>query len=773
MTSMLCSAALSVVIQGRSVLAKIVFVSLLLISVGLGALAGLFIVYQSDLPQVKQLEDYRPNVITELYSDDGRIIGSFALERRIVIGYEQIPKLLKDAIVATEDQHFEEHWGIDFYGIARALVKDLIAMKKAEGASTLTQQLSRLYFLTPEKSFKRKFQEILFSIQIERYYTKPQIITFYCNQVYLGHGTYGFEAAAQYYFNKTLKDLKLEEIALLAGLPRNHVYYSPINYPESARKRRDHVLDRMVISRKIPAAQAEAAKKTPIVLNVSPRQNTLAPYFAEEIRKYLEQKYGSAEVHEKGLRVYTTLNIEMQQAANQALRKGLEDFDRRHGWRGALGNVLKQKTGTLESYEHEDWKRPPVAGNVLVGLVTAVKPKSAAVKFGEYTGLLTDQNIAWTGKKSLSAIVRVGDLALFRILSVDRLKQQAKVDLEQKPLVQGALVVIESATGDIKAMIGGYDFERSKFNRVTQAYRQTGSAFKPFVYTMAVDQGMAAADTILDSPISFPSAQGEWSPQNYDHKFEGMITLRRALAQSRNVPAVKLLNKYGVAKEIEYVRKFGITSPNLLPYLPLALGSAEITLLEMTSAYTVFPNDGVRIVPRSIKRVVDYSGEVREESATEVRDVISQTTARAMVDLLRGVVDFGTAKKAKVLGRPVAGKTGTTNDYTDAWFIGFTPSLTCGVWVGYDQKKSLGNGEVGAKAALPIWIDFMQRIIGNSPAEEFTGLKLPRNLLREQVDTADDAAGDGESPPEGNPPQDKLSDSVDRVSTTPLSPVER
>jgi penicillin-binding protein 1A len=766
MTSMLCSAALSVVIQGRSVLAKIVFVSLLLISVGLGALAGLFIVYQSDLPQVKQLEDYRPNVITELYSDDGRIIGSFALERRIVIGYEQIPKLLKDAIVATEDQHFEEHWGIDFYGIARALVKDLIAMKKAEGASTLTQQLSRLYFLTPEKSFKRKFQEILFSIQIERYYTKPQIITFYCNQVYLGHGTYGFEAAAQYYFNKTLKDLKLEEIALLAGLPRNHVYYSPINYPESARKRRDHVLDRMVISRKIPAAQAEAAKKTPIVLNVSPRQNTLAPYFAEEIRKYLEQKYGSAEVHEKGLRVYTTLNIEMQQAANQALRKGLEDFDRRHGWRGALGNVLKQKTGTLESYEHEDWKRPPVAGNVLVGLVTAVKPKSAAVKFGEYTGLLTDQNIAWTGKKSLSAIVRVGDLALFRILSVDRLKQQAKVDLEQKPLVQGALVVIESATGDIKAMIGGYDFERSKFNRVTQAYRQTGSAFKPFVYTMAVDQGMAAADTILDSPISFPSAQGEWSPQNYDHKFEGMITLRRALAQSRNVPAVKLLNKYGVAKEIEYVRKFGITSPNLLPYLPLALGSAEITLLEMTSAYTVFPNDGVRIVPRSIKRVVDYSGEVREESATEVRDVISQTTARAMVDLLRGVVDFGTAKKAKVLGRPVAGKTGTTNDYTDAWFIGFTPSLTCGVWVGYDQKKSLGNGEVGAKAALPIWIDFMQRIIGNSPAEEFTGLKLPRNLLREQVDTADDAAGDGESPPEGNPPQDKLSDSVDRVSTT-------
>jgi len=742
---------LFIVIQGRNVLGKIVFVLLLLASIALGGLAGLFIVYKSDLPQVQQLEYYRPNVITELYSDDGRTISSFALERRIVVSYEQIPKLLKDAIVATEDQHFEEHWGVDFYGIARALTKDLIAMKKAEGASTLTQQLSRLYFLTPEKSFKRKFQEILFSIQIERYYTKPQIMTLYCNQIYLGHGTYGFEAAAQYYFSKTLRDLKLEEIALLAGLPRNHVYYSPINYPENSRRRRDHVLDRMTIEKKIPPSQAEAAKKIPLALNISSRQNTLAPYFAEEARKYLEQKYGSEAVHEKGLRVYTTLNIEMQQAANLALKKGLVDFDKRHGWRGALANILTQRIGTLEAYRHEDWRKSPIVGTTMVGLITAAKPRSAAVKFGEYAALLSLQNIAWTGKKSLTAIFRVGDLALFRILSVDRSKQQLKVDLEQKPLVQGALVVIESATGDIKAMLGGYDFEKSKFNRATQAYRQTGSSFKPFIYTMALDQGMAPADTILDSPVSFPSAQGLWSPQNYDHKFEGTITLRRALAQSRNIPAVKLLDKYGVAKGIETVRKFGITSPNLSPYLPLALGSAEITLLEMTSAYTVFPNDGVRIVPRFIKRVTDYDGEVREESLADVREVISQTTARAMVDLLRGVVEFGTAQRAKVLGRAVAGKTGTTNDYTDAWFIGFTPSLTCGVWVGYDQKKSLGKGEVGAKAALPIWIDLMQRITRNNPSEEFTGLKLPGNKLPEKVDTADDAAGDGETPPEENP----------------------
>jgi len=742
--------ALAIVIQGRNILARIVFLALLLLSVAVGVLTGLFIVYQSDLPQVKQLEDYRPNVITELYADDGRTIGSFALERRIVIPYEQIPKLLKDAIIATEDQHFEDHWGVDFYGIARALAKDLITMRKAEGGSTLTQQLSRLYFLTPEKSFKRKFQEILFSIQIERYYTKPQIMALYCNQIYLGHGTYGFEAASQYYFGKTLKDLKLWEIALLAGLPRNHVYYSPINYPENARRRRDHVLDRMVTEKKISIVEGESAKKMPVVLNLSSRQNALAPYFAEEARKYLEQKYGSAAVHEKGLRVYTTLNIEMQEAAKRALMKGLEDFDKRHGWRGAIANIRQQKAAEIEAYEHEDWKNPPVTGDCRLGLVTSVKPKAATIKLGEYTGLLTPQNIAWTGKGTLTAVVRVGDLAFFRILSVDLLTEQVKVDLEQKPLVQGAVVVIESATGSIKAMVGGYDFERSKFNRATQAYRQTGSAFKPFVYTMALDQGMAPTDTILDSPISFPSAQGEWSPQNYDHKFEGMITLRRALAQSRNIPAVKLLNKYGVAKGIEYVRKFGVTSPNLSPYLPLALGSAEVTLLEMTSAYTVFPNDGVRVVPMSIRTVTDYDGQVREERTTDVKEVVSQATARAMVDLLRGVVEFGTAQKAKVLGRPVAGKTGTTNDYTDAWFIGFTPSLTCGVWVGYDQKKSLGKGEVGAKAALPIWIDFMQRILPSRPVQEFPGSRL-ESQVTQQVDTVDRAAGDGESPPEENP----------------------
>ncbi len=729
-------------------LRTLVFLILLFCSIAIGAFAGLLIVYKSDLPEVRTLEDYHPNVITELYSDDGRIIGTFALERRIIITYDQIPKLLRDALTSAEDQNFETHWGIDLSGLMRAALKDLLAWKKKQGASTLTQQLSRRCFLTSEKSFKRKFQEFLFTIQIERHYTKSQILTLYCNQFFLGHGTYGFEAASQFYFSKSLKDLRLEEIALLAALPATAHLYSPITQPERARIRRDYVLDRMVEEKKIKPVDAEAAKRAPVTLQISSRQNSLAPYFAEEIRKYLEQKYGSEAVNERGLRVYTTLNLEMQQAANLAVRHGLENFDKRHGWRGVLKNVQNRKGTTLLSYTHEDWKKPKVVGAQMTGLILTVKPKLARVGFGDFEAQLTDSAIQWTGRESLVDLFKPGDLALFRIKKVDAAKKQLSVELDQRPEVQGALVAIDSTNGEVKAMVGGYDFEMSKFNRATQAYRQTGSAFKPFIYTMAVDQGMSPTDTILDGPISFPSGQGVWAPQNYDHKFEGAITLRRALAQSRNIPAVKLLSKFGVEKGIEYVKKFGVTSPNLSPYLPLALGSAEITLLEMTSAYSAFPNDGVRILPRFIRRVTDYSGETKEENLIDVSEVISQKTAKTMLGLLQGVVDFGTAQKAKILGRPVAGKTGTTNNYTDAWFIGFTPTLTCGVWVGYDQKKPLGKGETGAKAALPLWIDFMQQVLKDKPREDFKPLEEGGPIVPQPVDTIDQAEGDGETAPE-------------------------
>jgi penicillin-binding protein 1A len=438
----------------------------------------------------------------------------------------------------------------------------------------------------------------------------------------------------------------------------------------------------------------------------------------------------------------------MQQAANEAVRRGIEAFDRRHGWRGARGNILKSGRGTIESYAQEDWKKPKLVGAKLTGLVISVKPKAARVKFGEYEALLPDTEIAWTGKRSVAGLLRAGDLALFRILEVDHAKKQLQVELYQVPEVQGALVALDSASGEIKALVGGYDFESSKFNRATQALRQTGSSFKPFIYAMALDQGMTPSDTIQDSPVSFPSGQGEWSPQNYDHKFEGIITLRRALGQSRNVPAVRLLSQFGVQRGIEYARRFGVTSPNLAPYLPLALGAAEVTLLEMTSAYTVFPNDGVRLLPSLIKRVTDYSGEIKEENLVDVQEVIPQSTAQAMVSLLEGVVQVGTAQRAKALQRPVAGKTGTTNNYTDAWFIGFTPSLTCGVWVGYDKKKPLGKGETGARAALPIWMDFFERVLKDKPVETFSEMELPEKPVAPKVDTADDASGDGETAPE-------------------------
>jgi penicillin-binding protein 1A len=384
-----------------------------------------------------------------------------------------------------------------------------------------------------------------------------------------------------------------EGLLVLAAMPAVAHFASPVTNPERVKLRRNYVLDRMAKKGKISIAQARVAKNLPLELRISTRHQALAPYFAEEIRKGLEQKYGSEAVNESGLRIYTTLNIEMQQAANDAIRSGLEDFDRRHGWRGSPSNILKLGDTTLDSYRHEDWTRPKLPGAILTGLVLAVKPRAAQIKFGEYEATLSDSEVAWTRKKSLTDLFKIGDLALFRVLEVDSTKKRLRVALYQRPEVQGALVALDSATGGVKAMVGGYDFDQSKFNRATQAFRQTGSSFKPFVYTLALDQGMNPNDTIEDSPVSFPSAQGQWSPQNYDHKFEGTITLRRAMAQSRNIPAVKLLHRFGVEKEIEYVKRFGVTSPNLAPYLPMALGSAEVTLLEMTSAYSVFPNDGV------------------------------------------------------------------------------------------------------------------------------------------------------------------------------------
>src|SRR6266852_1465686 len=731
------------------------------------AMETLLFVYASDLPEIRALETYRPTVVTEIYADDGQMVASFALQRRILMTYEQCPKILYNAVASIEDQHFEDHWGIDFPRIAGAAYRNLLKGRKAEGASTITMQLAGNLFLDrSDRSFRRKMQEILLALQIERRYTKPQILTMYANQVYLAHGNYGFAAAAQFYFGKPVTDLKLQEAALLAGMV-NGPKVSPLNNPELALNRRNLVIHRMEEEGKITPAEETATRKTPLGLHIQYPRNDLAPYFFEDIRKYLESTYGTEAVHERGLRVYTTLSIKMQHTANQAIRDGLHSYDKRHGWRGDLPNILRDNLGKLDTYEDDDWRHAIEKGSYVTGLVLAADDKSATIKIGNYRALLSPSEIAWTGHKRISEALLVGDLAQF---SIQELRETtARVQLEQQPAPQAAMLAIENATGEIKAMVGGYSFEDSKFNRVTQAYRQVGSSFKVYVYADAVEKGASPFDTIVDAPFTAISGGQPYSPHNYDEKFEGTITLRRALAGSRNVPAVKLAEKYGINSVVDMTRRFGITT-SLPPYLPLALGAADMKLLEHVSAFTVFPDDGIRIDPHMIRRVTSYEGALLEEAHPEVHDVISPDVARTMTAMLEEVIQFGTGIQARALGRPAAGKTGTTQDYTDAWFIGFTPQITAGVWVGFDDKQiSLGKKETGARAALPIWLEFMQGALAGMPPLVFANVVPLEQEAREHhinVDTPDTAptedepASPREKPPAPAPPTKTVTSST-------------
>jgi penicillin-binding protein 1A len=504
---------------------------------------------------------------------------------------------------------------------------------------------------------------------------------------------------------------------------------------------------------KVTASEETAARKTPLGLHIQYPRNDLAPYFFEEIRKYLETTYGTEAVHERGLRVYTTLNINMQRAANQSVRDGLHSYDRRHGWRGDLPNVLRDNLGTLAAYEDEDWRHPIEKGSYVTGLVLSVEEKNATIKIGPYRAILSPSDFSWTGRKKPADLLKVGDLAQFSIQ--DLRETTARVQLEQQPAPQAAMLAIDNPTGEIKAMVGGYSFEDSKFNRATQAFRQVGSSFKVYVYADALEKGSTPFDTILDAPFTTVSGGQAYSPKNYDEKFEGTITLRRALAGSRNVPAVKLAERIGISSVVDVTRRFGITTP-LPPYLPLALGAADMKLLEHVSAFTVFPNDGIRIDPHMIRRVTSYEGALLEEAHPEVHDVLSPDVARTMTAMLEEVIQFGTGIQARSLGRPAAGKTGTTQDYTDAWFIGFTPQITSGVWVGFDDKQiSLGKKETGARAALPIWLEFMQGALAGMPPLDFANVVPLEQEARDHrinVDTPDTAPTEDEPPPREKPP---------------------
>jgi penicillin-binding protein 1A len=728
-------------VAGHKLVGRVLLGFLVLVAALVGATAGLLLVYSTDLPQVDELEHYRPSSITELYDHQGRIIGSFALQRRVVASYDDYPQVLRDALISTEDKDFFLHSGINVWRIIGAAYRDIESGGKVQGASTLTMQLARNLFLSPDRSFHRKIQEVLLAIQIERRFTKPQIFTLYANQIFLGHGAYGFESASEYYFSKPAKKLTLEEAALLAGLPKAPQYYSPIVHPDRALKRRNLVINAMLEDGKITAQQAADAKTKPVTLNVQHDPNSLAPYFVEEIRRYLENKYGSDQVHEGGLRVYTSLDMDLQKAANQSVLNGVAAYERRHGWKDHLQNVRSTEM-TLDRYDHPDWDDEPEVNGYLHALVTAVAPGSATIRFGRYHTTLSQQDAAWTHKR-IQDILKPGDICYVKVLSLAG-DGTVHVSLEQDSGAQGALVAIDNATGEIKAMVGGRDFNESKFNRATQALRQVGSSFKPYVYTAVIDQGGSPDDTILDAPITFETGTTSYTPHNYDEKFEGTITLRRALAQSRNIPTLRLADRIGIKTVIDYAHRFGITS-TLPPYLPVALGAAEITLLEQTNAYSVFPNDGVRLTPRYITKVTDYEGRVLEEDFPEVKDAISSRTARIMTSMLQEVVQHGTAAAAASMKLPLAGKTGTTNDFTDAWFIGFSPAMTCGVWIGYDEKKTLGAKESGAHAALPMWMAFMKvALAGKDPGTFQSPPITPANSTTLKIDTPDTAPAEDE-----------------------------
>jgi penicillin-binding protein 1A len=706
-----------------------------------GLASGVFFAYAGDLPRIQELDDYAPSTISRVYGAGGEIVGEFAIQRREVIAYEAISPRLKQAVLAAEDDTFEQHFGLSIPRIIVTLVKDIVERRKAGGASTLTQQLARKLFLTDEKTWERKIKEAILAIQIEKRYTKNEIFTLYCNQMYFGHGVYGVQAASRLYFGKPARDLSLEEAALIAGILQGNVRQSPYVNMEAALRRRNYTLGRMADVGYITAAEAEAARQKPIVLGGEPSAPpSIAPYFLEEVRKELEGRYGAKQLYENGLSIQTALDMTLQDAANRALDEGLRRIDKRRGFREPRRNVIKEGHA-IETFRLARWDRPVREGDIVAAVVRTVQPGMIAARAGAFQVTIDRKGFAWTNKSS-EQLVKPGDLIEARLLSLDAAGKTAVGALEQPPLVEGAILALDNRTGQVKAMVGGFSFERSKFNRATQALRQVGSSFKPIVYTAAIDRGYTPVSLIEDVPVSFPAGpnQPPYSPLNYDRRFEGPVTLRHALEQSRNIPAVRLMDQLGAKQVIAYARRLGLHSP-IPPYLPVALGAAEASLTEMTSAFAVFPNQGVHMQPYSVLKVRDREGNVLEENRPEPKDAIRADTAYVMTNLLRGVVQRGTATRAAALNWPIGGKTGTTDDYTDAWFIGFDPDITIGVWIGLDQKKPIGHNVTGSEGALPIWIDVMKAWIGDRT--EPPKFEPPGNIVFVSVDKAGTTAADG------------------------------
>jgi len=702
----------------RKLAGKGVLVLLVLFSIITGSLAGLTLVYSANLPQMDDLERYRPSTMTDLYDQKGRVIGSFALQRRVIINYNDFAPVLRQAVISIEDKDFESHGGINFFRIFGAVWHDMRSHGRAQGASTLTMQLARNLFLSADRTAARKLQEAYLAIQIERTFTKEQIFTLYGNQIYLGSGMYGFEAASEFYFNKHARDVNLTEAALLAGLPKGPVAYSPLLSPEKALRRRNLVLLEMESDGAITHAEAERALQTGLELHITQPEGSVAPWFQEEVRRELEKRFGTEEVHEAGLRVDTTLDLDLQLVANKAVLNGVAAYERRHGWKGKIQNIFHDGM-TLDEYRHPDWVLKSHPGDYVHVLVTRVLPMEVFARMGNEDVVLEPDDWKWTGLRFADTFIHQGDVLYVHL--ADAMEGSAhRAALEEDSGAQGAMMAIDNTNGDVLAMVGGRDYSLSQFNRSNQAERQTGSSFKPYVYTAAIENGSRPDDLIVDGPVSFSG----YTPHNYENDYKGTMTLINAFAESRNIPALKLAATVGIRKVIDVAHRFGVTS-NIPAYLPVALGAAEITLEEQVASYSVFPNDGIRVQPRLIRKVANRDGITLWEDPPEVKEVVSQQTARTMMTLLRAVTAHGTGAAAAQLNHPLGGKTGTTSDFTDAWFLGFSPSITCGVWVGYDSRESLGEKETGAKAALPIWMTIMKQAIAGKDNEHFLGDDLP------------------------------------------------
>jgi penicillin-binding protein 1A len=699
---------------------SLTFAALLVLAIIAGSLTGLTLVYSVNLPQIADLERFRPITSTDLLDVHGRVFGSFALERRIVVPYEALPPVLRQAVISIEDKNFESHWGVNIFRVLGAAYHDLTSNGRTQGASTLTMQLARNLFLSAQQTFGRKLQEVFLSIQIERAFTKEQIFTLYANQIYLGQGVYGFEAGSEYYFSKHARDLTLPEAALLAGLPKGPTSYSPVTNPDRAFRRRNMVINSMLEDGDITNTQASAAKAAPLGLHIEPPSNSVAPWFVEDVRRELERQFGSEQVHEEGLRVYTTLDLDLQQAANHAVLDGLAALERRNGWKGNLLNVLAAG-GSLEDFRHPDWRQPVATGMYVHAMVTNVLPYQVTARIAQQQLILGPDDFAWTKQRNAENFLHPGDIIYVHILASSDSNLLLHATLEQDSGIQGSLMAVDNASGEVLAMVGGRDFNLSQFNRATQAERQTGSSFKPYVYTTAIDEGMHPGDIVVDAPVTFATEVGPYTPRNYDATFEGPVTLTHAFADSRNIPAVKVAERVGIRKVIATAHRFGLES-TIPPFLPIALGSVEATLQEQVAAFSSFPNDGVRLGPHLIRKVTNADGLTLSESPANVTESTSMKTARTMMTLFKAVLaPGGTAADAGALKHPLGGKTGTTSDFDDAWFIGFSPSVTAGVWVGYDNRQSLGEKESGGHAALPIWMGFMKAAIADHPNEHFPG----------------------------------------------------